>query len=87
MGVPVFFIGFWGAGRFIIEALGGRAAAWLDTAGFEVPRKADGEPDGEFEISPLLALDGPSFREVMAQTPTITAGQAHCEAVVKVYKA
>jgi len=54
-----------------------RAAAWLDGAGFDVPRRQDGEPDGRFEISPLLALDGGHLREVMAERPTITPGQAH----------
>lgn len=34
-----------------------RAVRWLETAGWQVPRRADGEPDGTFEISPLLALD------------------------------
>jgi UDP-N-acetylglucosamine/UDP-N-acetylgalactosamine diphosphorylase len=54
-----------------------RAAAWLDGAGFDVPRRPDGEPDGSFEISPLLALDGAHLREVMVQPPGTTPGQAH----------
>ncbi|HOB75694.1 MAG TPA: UDPGP type 1 family protein [Phycisphaerae bacterium] len=54
-----------------------RAAAWLDGAGYDVPRKADGEPDGLFEISSLLALDAGHLREVMLSPPTIRAGQAH----------
>ncbi len=37
--------------------MGRRAARWLEKAGWQIPRKADGEPDGWFEISPLLAAD------------------------------
>ena len=51
-----------------------RAAGWLDSAGFDVPRKA-GEPDGSYEISPLLALDGPHLREVMTPRPRSSRGQ------------
>lgn len=54
-----------------------RAATWLDGAGFDVPRRADGEPDGLFEISPLLALDGGHLREVMLQPPVIRGGASH----------
>ncbi len=54
-----------------------RVAAWLTTAGFDVPTTADGEPDGLFEISPLLALDAGHLREVMLTAPTIRRGQAH----------
>ena len=54
-----------------------RAAAWLDAAGFDIPRRRDGEPDGRFEIGPLLALDAGHLREVMAQRPTITPGRMH----------
>lgn len=51
-----------------------RAAAWLENAGFNVPRLPDGEPDGVFEISPLLALDGGHLREVMLEPPAIRKG-------------
>jgi len=54
-----------------------RAAAWLETAGYEVPRKPDGEPDGLFEISPTLALDADHLREVMVEPPRITPGGSH----------
>jgi UDP-N-acetylglucosamine/UDP-N-acetylgalactosamine diphosphorylase len=54
-----------------------RAAAWLRGAGFEVPTRTDGEPDGVFEISPLLALDGAHVREVLVQSPVFTAGGTH----------
>ncbi|GMV98554.1 MAG: UDP-glucose pyrophosphorylase [Phycisphaerae bacterium] len=54
-----------------------RAAAWLSGAGFDVPFRPDGEPDGRFEISPLLALDGGHLREVMLQPPVIRRGQDH----------
>jgi len=54
-----------------------RVAAWLTSAGFDVPVTADGEPDGLFEISPLLALDAGHLREVMLTAPTIQQGQAH----------
>jgi UDP-N-acetylglucosamine/UDP-N-acetylgalactosamine diphosphorylase len=54
-----------------------RAAAWLDSAGFDVPRKADGEPNGVFEISPLLAIDSGHLREVMLTPPIIQPGGTH----------
>lgn len=34
-----------------------RAARWLEAAGASIPRTADGEPDGLFEISPLAAVE------------------------------
>ncbi len=54
-----------------------RAARWLNGAGFDVPVRPDGEPDGLFEISPLLALDGAHLREVMVRPPKFTAGGKH----------
>lgn len=54
-----------------------RVAAWLTTAGFDVSTTPEGEPDGVFEISPLLALDAGHLREVMLTAPTIKPGQAH----------
>lgn len=54
-----------------------RVAAWLTAAGFDVPTTPEGEPDGVFEISPLLALDAGHLREVMLTAPTIRPGQAH----------
>ncbi len=38
-------------------ALTNLAADWLDRAGVEVPRNADGEPAFALEVSPLFALD------------------------------
>ncbi len=52
-----------------------RAARWLSAAGFEVPMTPEGEPDGLFEISSLLALDAGHLREVMLTPPAIQAGQ------------
>jgi len=40
-----------------------RAARWLEAAGFRIPRTPDGEPDGTFEISPLLAIDAEQLAE------------------------
>jgi len=54
-----------------------RAADWLHRAGFDVPNESSGEPAGQFEISPLLALDGTHLREVMIEIPTITVGKDH----------
>lgn len=54
-----------------------RAASWLDAAGFDVPRTGDGEPDGLFEISPVLALDSGHLREVMLEPPVMVAGRPH----------
>ena len=54
-----------------------RAAAWLERAGFCVPRTPAGEPDGQFEISPLFALDGMHLREVLLEPPLINPGADH----------
>lgn len=51
-----------------------RVAHWFHSAGFDAPRRPDGEPDGQFEISPLLALDGAHLREVMTSAPQIVTG-------------
>jgi len=51
-----------------------RAAAWLDGAGYPVPRRPDGTPDGLYEISPLLALDAGHLREVLLEPPPMTRG-------------
>lgn len=53
-----------------------RAARWLESAGHAVPWR-EGEPDGLFEISPLLALDADHLREQMSTPPRITPGGAH----------
>jgi UDP-N-acetylglucosamine/UDP-N-acetylgalactosamine diphosphorylase len=54
-----------------------RAAAWLQKAGADVPRTAEGEPDGWFEISPLFALDAEHLCQVMSKPPAITTGGEH----------
>lgn len=54
-----------------------RAAAWLDGAGFDVSRTSGGEPDGIYEISPLLALDAGQLREALAEPPRIVPGAAN----------
>jgi len=54
-----------------------RVAAWLTAAGFDVPVTPHGEPDGVFEISPMLALDAGHLREVMLTAPTIHRGKPH----------
>lgn len=38
-----------------------RAARWLEAAGVEVPRTAEGEPDCTLEISPLAAMTAEEF--------------------------
>ncbi len=43
-----------------------RAARWMQAAGYTIPMNASGEPDGLFEISPLLAV---SESELMARRP------------------
>ncbi|MDM8008903.1 MAG: UDPGP type 1 family protein [Phycisphaerae bacterium] len=53
-----------------------RAARWLESAGFAVPWR-EAEPDGLFEISPVLALDADHLREQMAMPPQIRPGNAH----------
>ncbi len=40
-----------------------RAAAWLERCGVGVPRRPDGEPDCEIEISPGYALDAGSLSQ------------------------
>jgi UDP-N-acetylglucosamine/UDP-N-acetylgalactosamine diphosphorylase len=41
-------------------------ARWIDAAGGEVPRRADGSVDGRIEVSPLYALDA---KELAAKLP------------------
>ncbi len=51
-----------------------RAARWLESAGFKVPRRDDGEPDAVLEISPLLALDAQQLAERRLKPETIARG-------------
>lgn len=54
-----------------------RAARWLENAGCQIPYDQQGEPDGLFEISSLLALDAVQLRENLRQPPPITPGSKH----------
>ncbi len=51
-----------------------RAVRWLESAGHQVPRTPDGEPDGTFEISPLLALDAAQLAERNLPVEALEAG-------------
>jgi len=51
-----------------------RAARWLETCGVNVPRTSDGEPDGVFEISSMLALDADQLRSALGSPPVIEPG-------------
>jgi len=52
-----------------------RAARWLESVGFRVPRRDDGEPDALLEISPLLALDAHQLAERRLKPDTIARGE------------
>jgi UDP-N-acetylglucosamine/UDP-N-acetylgalactosamine diphosphorylase len=54
-----------------------RAACWIEEAGHTVPRTSDGEPDGTFEISPLLAQEAKHLSEALPETIALEAGQSH----------
>lgn len=52
-----------------------RAARWLEAAGVSVPRKADGSPDCELEISPLTATSAEELSDKKSALPaSIEAG-------------
>ena len=55
-----------------------RAARWLETCGFEVPRRDDGEPDAKIEISPALALDAEDLCGQLRSNPMIQPGDSIC---------
>jgi UDP-N-acetylglucosamine/UDP-N-acetylgalactosamine diphosphorylase len=48
-----------------------RAAAWLESAGVTVPRKADGSPDCLIEIAPAFALDRHELAAKRDQIPSL----------------
>jgi len=47
-------------------------AAWLNSAGIEVARRADGSAAVPIEISPLLALDAEEFRRRLHGADRVT---------------
>lgn len=51
-----------------------RAARWLENAGVNVPRRADGEVDATLEISPRFALDAGDLATRLTSKPTIPQG-------------
>jgi UDP-N-acetylglucosamine/UDP-N-acetylgalactosamine diphosphorylase len=51
-----------------------RACRWLEAAGVEVPRQADGEPDVTVAISPLLALGAEDVKTHVARIPELRTG-------------
>lgn len=51
-----------------------RAAAWLEQAGCEIPRTANGEPAATIEIAPSFALDASDLRERLSTLPRIAPG-------------
>lgn len=56
--------------RMMIE----RAAAWLEAAGVDVPRREDGTPDCVIEIAPSFALDAQDVRAKRDRIPPIERG-------------
>ena len=53
-----------------------RAAGWLESAGVEIPRKADGSPDCILEIAPSFAVYKEDVAENLDQIPPIKPGQS-----------
>ena len=53
-----------------------RAARWLEAAGIEVPRGADGTPDAMIEIAPSFALDAESVKMRSHDLPRLQSGVA-----------
>lgn len=53
------------------EALVARAAAWLESAGVSIPRKADGSIDAVIEIAPSFALEQEHLKDKVDQIPRI----------------
>ena len=54
-----------------------RAAAWLESAGYNVPRRPDFVAAGRYAIRPLLALVAGQLRAVLLEPPVIRPGQDH----------
>jgi len=53
-----------------------RAADWLQAAGAQIPRKADGSPDCTLEIAPAFALHKEDVKEKFGRIPSIKSGQS-----------
>ena len=53
-----------------------RAAHWLQAAGVQIPRKADGSPDCTIEIAPSFALYKEDVKEKRDRVPPIKSGQS-----------
>ena len=53
-----------------------RAARWLEAAGIEVPRGADGTSDAMIEIAPSFALDAESVKVRSLDVPRLESGIA-----------
>ncbi|HUN81842.1 MAG TPA: UDPGP type 1 family protein [Phycisphaerae bacterium] len=53
-----------------------RAGHWLEAAGWNVPRRPDGEIDGDVEISPLIGLDCADFAAHGPPPRPMTPGEA-----------
>jgi UDP-N-acetylglucosamine/UDP-N-acetylgalactosamine diphosphorylase len=49
-----------------------RAAAWLEAAGIDVPRKADGSPDCVLEMASSFALSAEDIKAKVGQVPKLT---------------
>lgn len=58
------------------SAMNRRAARWLQQAGWTIPRRDGGEPDGRFEISPLVADDPLQFAELGYPARTVSPGDS-----------
>ncbi|MFA6929460.1 MAG: UDPGP type 1 family protein [Lentisphaeria bacterium] len=57
-------------------ALLARTAHWFDLDGKPFPRKSDGSPDAEVEISPRRIVDAEDFLEQAAILPPVTPGSS-----------
>jgi UDP-N-acetylglucosamine/UDP-N-acetylgalactosamine diphosphorylase len=53
------------------EMMVARSAAWLQSAGCKVPRKADGSVDALIEIAPSFALEKDDIKAKLSQVPQI----------------
>jgi len=56
------------------QMISDRAADWLQAAGVQIPRKADGSPDCTLEIAPAFALHKEDVKEKLDRIPKIKPG-------------